>query len=411
REAIGDLNRRGNNVVVVDHDPDVITAAQRVIEIGPAAGVAGGEVVFDGTPEKIVKDKSSITGQYLSGERGYLMSERRKPRGRIKLHEASGHNLKNIDVEFPLGCLCVVTGVSGAGKSTLVQETLYPAICRKLQKNSDAPLPFRDVTGLGPVKDVVLFDQSPPGKSSRSNPVTYVKAFDEIRKAFAETQDAKSRGLTAKHFSFNVKGGRCDRCEGDGFLRVDMQFMADILMKCEQCNGARYRDEVLAVKYRKKNIADVLNMTVREAFSFFRGQVKLQSRLKALIDVGLEYIRLGQSSATMSSGEAQRLKLALHLNVTTRGRSLFVLDEPTCGLHMNDVAKLVECFESLIAVGHSLIVVEHDLSLIKHADWIIDMGPGPADDGGMVVAQGTPEEVAVNPDSITGKFLKKALDI
>ncbi len=361
--------------------------------------------------KQLLKKKGSATGDFLSGRRGINTGSdrRRRPRGKLELKGARGHNLKNLDVEFPLGCMCVVTGVSGSGKSSLVQQTLYGALCKRKKKSVERPLPYDDIFGDSQIDDVILFDQSPIGRSPRSNPVTYVKVFDEIRKTFAETVDARTRNLKPSHFSFNVAGGRCDKCNGDGQLAIDMQFMADIYMTCDQCRGTRYRDEVLEVKYRGKNIAEALDLTVRQAFSFFRGQPKVQARLKALIDVGLEYVRLGQPATTLSSGEAQRLKLAMHLNATRTRRSLFILDEPTTGLHMADVLRLVDCLEALLDVGHSLIIVEHNLNLVKYADWIIDLGPGAADQGGQVVAQGPPEEIVTRPDSLTGQHLKPIL--
>ncbi len=410
-EAVQQLCHRDNTVVIVDHDPQMIAAAQRVIEIGPEAGSAGGEIVFDGTVKQLLRSKKSVTGQYMSGKRGLLSQEvqRRPGRGVLRLVGARGNNLDNLNVEFPLGCLCLVTGVSGAGKSTLVHKTLYGAVCKRKGKTVDRPLEYDDLFGDSQFDEIVLIDQSPVGRSPRSNPVTYVKAFDEIRKAFAETLDAKTRNFKAGHFSFNVDGGRCQKCQGEGSLSIDMQFMANIYVRCDQCRGTRYREEVLKVRYRGKNIHEVLNMTVRQAFSFFRGQPKVQAKLKALIDVGLDYIRLGQPATNLSSGEAQRLKLALYLNSSKKRRTLFLLDEPTSGLHMRDVVRLVDCFDALISVGHSLIVIEHNLQLIKHADWIIDLGPGASDMGGKIVVAGTPEQVVQCESSVTGRCLKTEL--
>ncbi len=305
--------------------------------------------------------------------------------------------------------LCVVTGVSGAGKSTLVEETLYPALCRRMRKEGPPPLECDEVIGDGQIDEVIMIDQSPIGRSPRSNPVTYLKIFDEIRNVFAETVEAKTRNFDAGHFSFNVDGGRCSACQGDGAIRIDMQFLPDVYMKCSQCRGTRYRDEILEVTYRGRNIADVLEMTVREAFTFFRGRAKAQARLKRLIDVGLDYVRLGQPANTLSGGEAQRLKLAGYMSKAKRGRCLFLLDEPTTGLHFADVAQLLDCFDALLAVGHSLIVVEHNLQVMKAADYLIDVGPGAADEGGRVVAKGTPEIVARSAESATGRFLAKVL--
>ena len=409
--SIHSLNKRGNTVVVVDHEEKMIRAADRVVEIGPQAGASGGEVVFDGTVAEIEEDEESLTGDFLAGRRGVASGadQRRDRRGKIRLTGARGNNLKGIDVEFPLGCLCIVSGVSGAGKSSLVQQTLYGAICQRKEKSCPTPLPFDDVFGDSQFDEVVLVDQSPIGRTPRSNPVTYVKAFDDIRKTFAETVDAKTHNIKMGKFSFNTGAGRCDKCQGDGQLSIDMQFMSDIYIKCDQCLGTRYRDEILGVKYRGKSIAEVLNLTVREAFSFFRGQPKVQAKLKSLIDVGLDYIRLGQPAPTLSSGEAQRLKLGHYLNASKSKRALFLLDEPTTGLHGQDVIRLLDCFEALLSVGHSMIIVEHNLQLMKYADWIIDLGPGAADDGGQIVAEGTPEQIATNENSITGMYLKDEL--
>ena len=339
------------------------------------------------------------------------MSENRRPvnRGSVKITGAKGNNLKNIKVEFPLGLLCLVTGVSGSGKTTLVHNTLYGALCRRLRKESPKPLPFEDVYGDGQLDDVMLVDQSPIGRSPRSNPVTYVKAFDEIRAVFADTIDARTHNYSAGHFSFNVDGGRCTKCKGDGHLQVDMQFLADVFMRCDQCGGTRYRKEILDVRYRNRSIADVLEMTVRESFSFFRGQPRVQAKLKQLKDVGLDYLRLGQPANTLSSGEAQRLKLASYITSAKRKRTLFILDEPTTGLHFADVVKLIDCFDALLSIGHSLIVVEHNLQLMCAADHIIDLGPEAAEGGGEVVVAGTPEEVASCEVSLTGQILKERL--
>jgi len=404
------LRDRGNSVIVVEHDEAIIRRADQVIEIGPGAGERGGRVIYQGTPEAIEHEPASITGDYLSGRRGGNLPAKRRPpnHGWIRLAGARGNNLKNITVEFPLGVLCVVTGVSGSGKSTLVQDTLHGALCRRMRRDAPKPYEFDDVLGDGQIEDVVLVDQSPIGRSARSNPVTYIKAFDEIRAAFAETLDARMRNYTASHFSFNVDGGRCSTCKGDGQVRIDMQFLPDVYMKCGQCKGTRYRAEILDVTYRGRNIADVLEMTIREAFTFFRGSTKVQAKLKRLIDVGLDYVRLGQPANTLSGGEAQRLKLAGYISRKRHGRCLFLLDEPTTGLHFSDVAQLLDCFDALLAVGHSLIVVEHNMQLIQAADYIIDIGPGAAEEGGCVVATGTPEVVSNHPDSVTGRFLAEA---
>jgi excinuclease ABC subunit A len=411
--AIEQLQTRGNTVVVVEHEEEIIRRAGLIVEFGPDAGEDGGRVVFQGTPQDLEKTRDSRTGDWLAGRRSLGGGKRRTPaQGWIKLRGARGNNLQNVTVEFPLGVLCLVTGVSGAGKSTLVDKTLYPAIARRVKKSDDPadfdqPLAYDDVLGLGQIEDVILIDQSPIGRSPRSNPATYLKAFDPIRTLFAEQIDARTRNLTAGHFSFNVEGGRCKTCHGDGLLAIDMQFMADVYMKCPECHGQRYGRKVLEVKYRGRNIAEVLNMTAREAFTFFRGQRKVQAKLKFLLDVGLDYVRLGQPATTLSGGEAQRLKLAAHLAAKRHGRTLFVLDEPTTGLHFSDIVQLVDCFDALIEIGHSLVIVEHNLQLMKAADWIIDLGPGAAEDGGRVIVTGTPEEVAECDESVTGRILKR----
>ena len=409
--SLKQIASRGNTLVVVDHNEQIICGSERVIEIGPSAGSEGGNVIFDGTPDEMVQAEDSVTGHFVKRHSGLLNPDkkRRSTRAAIKLTGARGNNLKTIDVEFPLRCLCAISGVSGSGKSTLLESTLYPALQQAKEKADVTSLPFSKLNGASQVGDVVLIDQSPIGRSSRSNPVTYINAYDEIRKAFAETVDSKTRNFKASHFSFNVDGGRCEKCKGTGQLTIDMEFMSDIHVRCDQCNGTRFRDAVLEVKYRAKNIDDVLNMTAREAFTFFRGKTKVQAQLKALIDVGLEYIRLGQPASTLSSGEAQRLKLALYLNAPKTQKALFLMNEPTYGLHMRDILKLVDCFDTLLAAGHSIIVIEHNLHLLKHADWIIDLGPGAAKDGGNVVVVGTPETVAECEHSVTGQYLKELL--
>jgi len=414
--AIERLQQRGNTVVIVEHEAEIIRRAQLVVEFGPGAGSDGGRVIFQGTPQELERATDSRTGNWLSGRRGLGAGKRRPTtQGWVKLRGAVGNNLQNVTVEFPLGVLCVVTGVSGAGKSTLVDKTLYPALARLLRKDDEladlpAPLAYGEVLGAGQLEDIVHIDQSPIGRSPRSNPATYMKALDPIRTLFAEQVDARTQNLTASHFSFNVDGGRCDTCHGDGFLAIDMQFMANVYMKCPECGGKRFRRQVLEVKYRGRNIAEVLDMTAREAFTFFRGQRKVQARLKFLLDVGLDYLRLGQPATTLSGGEAQRLKLAFHLAAKRHGRTLFVLDEPTTGLHFTDIVQLSDCFDALIEVGHSLVIVDHNLQLIKSADWIIDLGPGAADDGGRVVATGTPEEIAECKESLTGQVLAREFE-
>jgi excinuclease ABC subunit A len=409
--AVTALRDRGNSVLVVEHEETMLRAADQIIEIGPGAGERGGQVVFQGTVAEMENCPQSMTGDFLTGRRGVSgINRRRRPsHGWIRLAGARGNNLQNLTVEFPLGTLCLVTGVSGSGKSTLVEDTLYPALRRRMRLEGPKPAPYDDVFGDGQIDDLVLVDQSPIGRSPRSKPVTYIKAFDEIRNVFAETLEARTRNYSASHFSFNVDGGRCSTCEGDGYLQIDMQFMADVYMKCPECNGQRYRPEILKVQYRGRNIAEVLDMTAREAFTFFRGCNKVQVRMKRLIDVGLDYLRLGQPANTLSGGEAQRLKLAGYMSAAKRSRTLFILDEPTTGLHFADVVQLLDCFEALLAVGHSLIVVEHNLQMMKAADWIIDLGPGAADEGGRIVSQGTPEYIARQEQTATGRFLAEAL--
>ncbi len=415
--AIGRLRDAGNTVVVVEHEEAVVEAADLLVDIGPGAGESGGRVLYTGPPAGVVDAEGSATGDFLSGRRRVTIPRtRRKPSGALSLLGARGHNLKEIDVEFPLGVLCLVTGVSGAGKSTLVEETLYPALLRRLKSEHLAGEPFRELRGTEGLDDVVLIDQSPIGRSPRSNPVTYLKAFDEIRKTFAATHEAKMRNYGAGQFSFNVEGGRCNACEGNGYLVVDMQFLADVMIRCPECRGTRFRPETLEVTYRGKNIAEVLDLTAREAFGFFKHRPKVQARLRPLLDVGLEYLRLGQPANTLSGGEAQRLKLASHLasspaaiaRASVGPKTLFLLDEPTTGLHPADVLKLVECLNALADFGHSLIVVEHSPEIMAGADWIIDLGPEAGDEGGRVVGAGVPEEVA-QLDTHTGRVLAEVL--
>lgn len=410
-DSVRDLRSRGNTVAVIEHEGAVLQAADHVVELGPGAGEFGGKVVFQGTPAAMIESGDSRTGDWLSGRRtlGKRVRRQTTEHGAISLVGATGNNLQDVTVEFPLSTLCVVTGVSGAGKSTLVQQTLFPAVAQRLRQEIERPEPFREILGVHQIEDAVLVDQSPIGRTPRSNPVTYVKAFDPIRALFAESNEAQARGFKASHFSFNVDGGRCEACQGDGFLQIDMRLMADVYMKCPECHGQRFRREVLDVKYRGYSIAEVLNLSVREAFTFFRGNRKILSKLKCLMDVGLDYLRLGQPANTLSGGEAQRLKMATYIAAERRGRTLFVLDEPTTGLHYSDILQLLDCFDSLVDMGHSLVVVDHSLLIMQAADWIIDMGPGAADNGGRIVAVGTPEQIAVNPASITGKFLAQEL--
>ena len=405
RDVITLLRDRGNTVVVVEHDEALLKCADWVIELGPGAGERGGEVVFQGTLEDLQKSET-LTGEYLSARRQIKIDRtRRTPAGWIKLVGATGHNLKHVTAEFPLNVLCVVTGVSGAGKSSLIEETLYPALCQRLFGTGSPALPFEDLIGERQLSDVVLVDQSPISKTSRSNPATILKVFDEIRALFAQTSEAKTRGLTPGHFSFNAGDGRCGRCLGEGRLEIDMEFLPNMEITCPDCHGRRYRPDVLSVLYRGKSIADVLDLTIREAYFFFRGHATIQSKLRRLMDVGLEYLRLGQATRTLSGGESQRLRLASYFTRSHKKATLFILNEPTTGLHPHDIVQLLRCFESLLAYGHSLIVIEHNLHVMVAADYIIDLGPGPAEQGGSIVAQGPPEEIARTPESVTGRYL------
>ncbi len=411
--AVRRLRDAGNTVVVVEHEPEFVRAADHVIDIGPAAGREGGQIVFEGPPGELVRCERSLTGAFLSGRRSTpVPQQRRKPTGWLTLKNVRHHNLRGLTVRFPLGVLCAVTGVSGSGKSSLVEQTLYPALCRVLGK----PVPtgprgrYDAVEGAEQLSDVVRVDTSPIGRTPRSNPVTYMKAFAEIRQTFAQTRDAEVRQFTAKHFSFNAAGGgRCPRCRGAGSIEIEMHFLADIVMTCPECHGTRFRPEILEVKYRGLSIADVLNLTVREAFAFFRSQPQTQRRLGFLLQVGLDYLTLGQPATTLSGGESQRLKLAAHLAQQSKARTLFLLNEPTTGLHPFDVEKLVECLQRLVASGHSVIVIEHNRDLIKCADYVIDLGPEAGEQGGEVVAAGTPEQLCRCRRSVTGRYLREAL--
>ena len=409
------LRDLGNTVIVVEHDEEIMFAADRIIDIGPEAGSLGGELVAEGTIDEILKS-DGLTAKYLKGDLEIPLPVRRKfNQGFIHLKGARENNLKNINIDLPLGCLTVVSGVSGSGKTSLVKKILYPALLRHFDIYSQKPGQFSSLTGdLNTLKSVEFIDQNPIGRSSRSNPVTYIKAYDEIRNLFATQKISKFRNYKPKHFSFNVEGGRCDRCKGEGTLTIEMQFMADVVLECEQCNGKRFNKEVLDVTLNKKNIFDILNMTVDDALMFFEnGQhQKIVQKLKPLQEVGLGYVTLGQSSATLSGGEAQRIKLASFITQgTTREKILFIFDEPTTGLHFHDINKLMNSFNSLIQKGHTLVVVEHNLDLIKCADYLIDLGPEGGDQGGHLVGQGTPEEIAKIKESFTGHYLKDKLKV
>ena len=404
------LRDLGNSLIVVEHDEDTMRAADCVVDIGPGAGEHGGELVAIGTAEDLMKNPKSITGKYLSGELKIpVPSERRKPTGWLKVVGAKEHNLKNINVNFPLGVMTCVTGVSGSGKSSLVNEILYKRLARDLNRARTIPGAHKDIIGMEQLDKVIDIDQSPIGRTPRSNPATYTGLFDQIRDLFAATQDAKARGYKKGRFSFNVKGGRCEACGGDGILKIEMHFLPDVYVPCEVCHGKRYNRETLEVKYKGKSIYDVLNMTVEEALEFFRPVPSIFRKLQTLYDVGLSYIRLGQPSTTLSGGEAQRIKLAAELSRRGTGKTIYILDEPTTGLHFADVHKLVEILHRLSEGGNTVVVIEHNLDVIKTADYIIDIGPEGGDGGGTVIACGTPEEVAKSPVSYTGKYVEKYL--
>ncbi len=404
------LRDLGNSLIVVEHDEDTMRAADCVVDIGPGAGEHGGELVAIGTAEDLMKNPNSITGKYLSGELKIpVPSERRKPTGWLKVVGAKEHNLKNINVNFPLGVMTCVTGVSGSGKSSLVNEILYKRLARDLNRARTIPGAHKDIIGMEQLDKVIDIDQSPIGRTPRSNPATYTGLFDQIRDLFAATQDAKARGYKKGRFSFNVKGGRCEACGGDGILKIEMHFLPDVYVPCEVCHGKRYNRETLEVKYTGKSIYDVLNMTVEEALEFFRPVPSIFRKLQTLYDVGLSYIRLGQPSTTLSGGEAQRIKLAAELSRRGTGKTIYILDEPTTGLHFADVHKLVEILHRLSEGGNTVVVIEHNLDVIKTADYIIDIGPEGGDGGGTVIACGTPEEVAKSPVSYTGKYVEKYL--
>jgi excinuclease ABC subunit A len=405
------LRDQGNTVLVVEHDADMIKVADHIVDLGLGAGEQGGRVVYSGTYDNLLHEARSLTSKYLRGELAIPVPTHRR-RGTaqaLKLLGASEHNLKDVDISIPLNTLTCVTGVSGSGKSTLVHDVLYAAIKRAKGGWDKRVGTFGKLEGTEYITDVVLVDQAPIGRTPRSNPVTYLKAFDPIRELFAATKDARSRGLTASHFSFNVPGGRCEACQGEGEVRVEMQFLADVFVPCDQCDGKRFKPQVLEVRYRGRTIHQVLDLTVREALTFFGSSPKVLRRLQVLDEIGLGYLRLGQPATTLSGGEAQRIKIAAHLSSHSGERLLYILDEPTTGLHFDDIAKLLTAFRKLLEAGHSLLVIEHNLDVIKTADWIIDLGPEGGEDGGRVIATGTPEIVAQQDDSYTGRYLRTVL--
>ena len=407
------LRDLGNTVLVVEHDEDAIRAADHLIDMGPAAGVNGGFVVAEGTPPEVAANPKSLTGDYLSGRRRIELPLLRRPAGKkspaLRVIGARGNNLKNLDATFPLGTFTCVTGVSGGGKSTLVVDTLYKAVSRRLMGSGEVPSAHERIEGLEQLDKIIDIDQSPIGRTPRSNPATYTDLFAPIRDWFAELPESRARGYKAGRFSFNVKGGRCEACQGDGLIKIEMHFLPDVYVKCDTCKGRRYNRETLEIKFRDKSIAEVLEMTVEEAVPYFSAQTRIHDRLKILQQVGLGYISLGQQATTLSGGEAQRIKLSKELARRATGRTLYILDEPTTGLHFEDVRKLLEVLHALVDQGNTVVVIEHNLEVIKTADWILDLGPEGGDGGGRIVAEGTPEDIAANPESHTGRFLAPLL--
>ena len=411
-QTLKNLRNLGNTVVVVEHDQETIEAADWVIDLGPRAGIHGGEVVAAGPPNLIAANEKSLTGAYLSGRKSIPIPGKRRPgNGQfLKLYGARGNNLKQVDVAFPLGTLIVVTGVSGSGKSTLINETLYAALAREIMKARTTPLPYERISGLAYIDKVIDIDQSPIGRTPRSNPATYTGLFTHIRDLFAQIGESKIRGYKPGRFSFNVKGGRCEACQGDGIIKIEMHFLPDVYVTCEVCKGKRYNRETLEIKYKGKSIADVLDMTVEEALEFFAHIPPIKRKLQTLFDVGLGYIHLGQQATTLSGGEAQRVKLAAELSKVATGRTLYILDEPTTGLHFEDIKLLLGVLNRLVDKGNTVIVIEHNLDVIKTADWIIDLGPEGGDAGGRIIATGTPEQVAEVKESYTGQFIRRLLE-
>jgi excinuclease ABC subunit A len=411
-DTLRNMRDIGNTLIVVEHDEDTMLAADYLIDIGPGAGVHGGEIISQGTPAEVMDDPNSLTGQYLSGKRFIpLPIERRKPDGRyIEIKGAKENNLKNVNVKFPLGTFMAVTGVSGSGKSTLINEILHKSLAMKLHRAKSKPGEFREIKGVEHLDKVIDIDQSPIGRTPRSNPATYTGVFDDIRDVFASTNEAKVRGYKKGRFSFNVKGGRCEACRGDGIIKIEMHFLPDVYVPCEVCHGKRYNRETLEVKYKGKNISDILDMTVEAGVDFFANIPKISRKLQTIFDVGLGYIKLGQPATTLSGGEAQRVKLASELHRRSTGRSLYILDEPTTGLHVDDISRLLVVLQRLVENGDTVLVIEHNLDVIKAADYIVDLGPEGGDRGGTILSTGTPEQIAEVPESYTGKYLKPVLE-
>ncbi|MBO0454966.1 MULTISPECIES: excinuclease ABC subunit UvrA [Enterococcus] len=410
-ESLKRMRDLGNTLIVVEHDEDTMRAADYLIDVGPGAGDQGGEIVAAGTPKQVEKNPKSLTGQYLSGKREIAVpKERRKGNGKkIKVTGAVENNLKSIDAEFPLGKFVAVTGVSGSGKSTLVNQILKKALAQKLNRNSNKPGKFKKITGYNNIEKLVDIDQSPIGRTPRSNPATYTSVFDDIRDLFAQTNEAKIRGYKKGRFSFNVKGGRCEACRGDGIIKIEMHFLPDVYVPCEVCHGKRYNSETLEVHYKGKNIADILEMTVEDAVEFFKHIPKIHRKLQTIVDVGLGYVTMGQPATTLSGGEAQRMKLASELHKNSNGKNFYILDEPTTGLHTDDIARLLKVLERFVDAGNTVLVIEHNLDVIKSADYVIDLGPEGGDGGGTILATGTPEEIADVTESYTGHYLKRVL--
>ncbi|GEP83746.1 excinuclease ABC subunit A [Staphylococcus piscifermentans] len=411
-ETLKEMRDLGNTLIVVEHDDDTMREADYLVDVGPGAGEHGGEIVASGTPKQVMRNKKSLTGQYLSGKKRIEVPEYRRPatERRLKVRGANSNNLKDVNVDFPLSTMTVVTGVSGSGKSSLVNEVLYKTLAQKINKSKVRPGKVDEIEGIDQLDKVIDIDQSPIGRTPRSNPATYTGVFDDIRDVFAQTNEAKIRGYQKGRFSFNVKGGRCEACKGDGIIKIEMHFLPDVYVPCEVCGGKRYNRETLEVTYKGKNIADVLDMTAEEATHFFENIPKIKRKLQTLVDVGLGYVKLGQPATTLSGGEAQRVKLASELHKRSTGRSIYILDEPTTGLHVDDISRLLKVLNRIVENGDTVVIIEHNLDVIKTADYIIDLGPEGGDGGGTIVATGTPEEIAESPDSYTGKYLKKVLE-